>query len=352
MNVKKKKVDLEVIPAEIPSLRIAAALENRSSNNLCFVVGGGLGDRICAEPTIRYAIDSFKGVSISLICETPELFNHLHFFERFDLKRRHPIMGRHLYLYTYPKNSMFSQFINANGLHCVDLPAIAALRHVLPIEYRQVVLDTPRPSHSFAAMVGDLRHKYVLIHCGKAWPSRTFTSSWLQRVVQTVLDAGKTAVLFGNNCVDMPEYPSRVVDTRDQLSMSEYLYMVKNCEYLITNDSSPLHIAAAGTGKIAFVSTCRNGELLTHYRSGGLGWRMRNFAQGDMWAHYNMLPNHLEVLSLCEVPTGFIEDFLPDPLKMVDWLLTEEEAHRDSERKSGSPSIELKRSIPETQASL
>jgi Glycosyltransferase family 9 (heptosyltransferase) len=315
---RKKTGTYDIAPNEIPAIRIAAAVENRTEKEICFVVGGGLGDRVCAEPTLRFALDTFKDVNISLICENPQLFSHLTFKEVFDLKTKHPIIGRHLYLYTYSTTPLINQFLNPNFCHCIDMPSMSAFRAQIPNTYKSIRIRKPEIQNDFLKR---LNRDYVLLHLGKSWPSRTFPSKWWQEIIRASVVYGSVPVLVGNNCVELEETTAfkECVDLRDKLSLDEFIYACLECKKIITNDSSPVHLAAAGWARIAFVSTCRRGELITHWRGGEFGANMKDFAVGAMWKLFKMVPNTLDVLSMKDVP-GNIEDFLPNPWDVVDWV--------------------------------
>lgn len=323
---KPIKGAFDIEPHEVPAIRIATAIGNKSDKELAFVVGGGLGDRVCAEPTLRFALEYFKGVNISLICETPQLFRHLNFKEIFDLKNTHPIVGRHLYMHTYSTSPLQNQFMNPNLISCVDMCSLSALRMQLPVDFKKICLETFHPEEiKDERLFKVVEPPHVLLHLGKSWPSRTFPSKWWNDIIDQVLEYELIPVLIGNNCVEVEVKPG-VVDLRDQLTLDEFIYVCFNTDAIITNDSSPLHLASAGWGSIAFVSTCRRGDLLMHHRFRGVGWRMKDFAcdrtyQGKMWQKFNILPNNLDLHTMKEVPAGnVIEDYLPDPRNVVDWI--------------------------------
>lgn len=317
----------EVQPHEIPAIRVATAIDNGCQSELCFVVGGGLGDRVCAEPTLRFALNHFKDVRISLICDTPSLFRHLNFHEVFDLKKTHPIVGRHLYLYTYATSPLMLQIMNPNFCHAVDAASITAFRMQLPPENKELVMKMPdltsANSKYFDAIQLINSPGHVVLHLGKSWASRTFPAPWWREVISELRFHHKIPVLIGNNCIEGIEF-SGCVDLRDRLTLDEYVSVCLTANHLITNDSSPLHIAAAGNANIAFVSTCRRGDLLMHVRNGELGWRMKDFAFGEMWAEYKFIPNFLEPLSMADIPRGKIENYLPTPSTIVNWIRREE----------------------------
>src|ERR1035437_3929426 len=90
------KLDTIQIPARMmPGFRTNEAIQNKVERNLLFKTWGGLGDQICAEPTIRYAFKEFKDCTISLATEHPGLFDHLPFKKTFDLKDSQPIWEKY-----------------------------------------------------------------------------------------------------------------------------------------------------------------------------------------------------------------------------------------------------------------
>jgi len=137
---------------------------------------------------------------------------------------------------------------------------------------------------------------------------------------------GRVPVFIGQTKENWELLPGRVaVDLRNKLLLDEYLWLVQKCDTIVTNDSSPIHIAATGTGKIAFIPTCRRPEFLTHYRMvngrSQLGWRMRAFYREPMWEHFFHIPNTLDEWPANQVPEGKkIEDFLPEPRFIADWI--------------------------------
>lgn len=77
MTDKQNIIRLPFALSEIPGIKTSQAVERGVEKNLIFKTWGGLGDQICAEPTLRFALKTFKGCDISLASEHPELFAHL-----------------------------------------------------------------------------------------------------------------------------------------------------------------------------------------------------------------------------------------------------------------------------------
>lgn len=318
-----KLLPLPFNPNEFPGVRIGEAIAAGTDKSLCFVVGGGLGDRACAEPTLRFALRHFDGVKISLLCETPEIFRHLKFENVYDLKTNFPISGRHLFLYTYANGQLSNQFLNANLLHPVDYASIMALRVQLPKHCRTIEIH-PIISSERNDLTEVCSQSHVLIHPGRTWPSRTLPAEWWNGIIRSLTKAGLTTVIIGSDTVEV-ESDVNCIDLRGQTNLTEFMWLCKNCKSIITNDSSPIHFASSGEAKIAYVATSKRGDLLLHERHGGFGWRMREFSQNNMWSKYNLIPNTLNADPIVEVPPGFkIDYFLPDQTAVVDWIRSSE----------------------------
>src|ERR1700677_3422758 len=129
--------DRMVIPARmIPGFRTSIAIQDRVERKLLFRTWGGLGDQICAEPTLRYALKSFQNCELSLSSERPELFTHLDFHKVFDEREVKPHYENYLIFETItpPDDSnLVWQFFSHMLTNCVDFPSLCALRSQLPV---------------------------------------------------------------------------------------------------------------------------------------------------------------------------------------------------------------------------
>lgn len=316
---------------EIPLIRIADAVGRRVNENILFIVDGGLGDRICAEPTLRYALEQFAEVDFSIATPVPELFAHLKFKDVYS-SLDEPPRGVYLMLETYAyRNRLANQFFNANMMHGVDFASISALRCQLPDAYRAPRLEVPpsRAKVKCPLFTGDLTRlalspKYVVLHAGDTWASRTLPAEFLNKMIWLLNKAGFTAVIVGICETRQRLDPAGVaIDLRNALNLKDFLWLCKHAQHVVTNDSAPLHIAATGLGRIAYIPTVRPPEFLEHHRGprAQKGWNMKAFYSLPMWPIFRSLPNVLEELSAREVPAGGIEDYLPNPEEIVTWMI-------------------------------
>lgn len=109
-------------------------------------------------------------------------------------------------------------------------------------------------------------------------------------------------------------------DLTNKLTVMELTCLLQNADGLITNESSPLHIAASESRcLIAFFATAKRPELLLHYRP-TKGFRMKNFALNGKW-NKPLVP--WEDFDLAPIPEGFdITEWLVTPYKVVEWVMS------------------------------
>lgn len=322
----------KIEPDELPAIRISKAMSAKADKNLLFVVGGGLGDRQCAEPTIRFATENFLkwGYRVSVMCETPELFFHLHRLEGFyspkDIEKLH---GKFLPLYTYAPGNLPNQFFNANLMHPVDYASVCALRMQLPNSYKviQGISNAGFPmSEDYKNLfrVSSESH-HVVVHAGQTWPSRTIAGEWWDDFLEEIsFYDWLHPVLVGNQTVELKN-TKRCLDVRWRLSLAEFSLLCRNSIAVVTNDSSPIHLAAPGESKVAFLSTIRNPDHLYHWRKNGFGWNMQNFTKINSlgqqpWEVFDVCPSNLHQNRLDVFP-GNIKDHLPYPREIVEWIV-------------------------------
>lgn len=315
---------------ELPAVRIADAIGRGINKKLLFVVGGGLGDRLCAEPTIRYATKKFSDCEISLLCDTPEVFWHLPFKAVYRTMEEVP-PRLHLPLYTYAQGNLANQFFNANLMHSVDFASVSALRMQLPRSekvLRQYPISTPKMKEWFffgPTIAQDFRT--IVVHPGESWPSRTFPAKWWEEIISSLSAMSYTKVLVvGNKTVNI-KCDSRAVDIRQKTDINDFSWICRHANAIVTNDSSPVHFGAVGRAQIAMVATCRRPDLIAHWRRPAevshpqFGWNTRDFSAKRMWEMFDECPNNLDKVRIDLVPDGSkIEEFIQAPSEIVSWL--------------------------------
>lgn len=311
----------------IPSFRTKMNEDRGNLNRFLIGTFGGLGDVVCAEPAIRYALETFKGIEISLCTHYPQLFEHLKFKDVFDLsKKQMPNWQKYFVFKTiYEETHLQWEFINHMHCNSVNYSAINMWRGELPLSYREIVLK-PKFSPQIADKV-DFSKPFCVVHPGRHWQVKTFPLEWWNAVLYHLLSYGITPVLIGKD-VDSATGTVNVdanhcIDLRNKTSMNDLVWLCQQTKVLISNDSSPIHIAASGDAWIGFVSTLKKGDYLKHFRHGEYGWRTKDFGLGGVWDLFpnSMAGNHTETLCCEEVDPEVLLSWLPEPKEIAIWAV-------------------------------
>jgi hypothetical protein len=301
-----------------------------------FIARGGVGDQICAEPTLRYSLNHFGDKNkfyLAAYDGLAELFGHLKFERVFDLREEQPIWENYLVMETIVDQTrqdhnahMSDEFFSHCLTHCVDFASMCALRAQLPVKDREIKLEprTPRPLLQEIAA----KTNTVVLHPGRHWQSKSFPAEFWQIVVERIIERGCIPVIIGADRKDTGtvqfEYRTKgnpVFDLRNQTTLSESLWLLKHSRVLLTNDSAPLHAAASGDSYIGFVATIKHPDYITHWRQGEFGWRMQNFGTGGVWdiIDHNPGADNPLIKGVEWVEPKLLNSWLPDPLMYADW---------------------------------
>lgn len=313
-----------VVPAmEIPSFRTLVAVESKTDKNLLLCTGGGLGDIICAEPVFRYALRTFKELDISLATPQPHLFRHLSFKKVFDERKEKANFDDFYIFRSMPGHeNLQAEFLPHIWMHCVDFISIIMFRAQLPNLEKQIILKPNEIEFEKAALINP--ETDVAIHAGMTWQSRTFPKWWWDDVLSYIISRGKRPVLIGadsasdRGTVDVSA--EGCLDLRNRLSVMESVAVLQTVRVLLTNDSSPIHMAASGDAWIGVVSTARHPDYITHWRNGGeWGWRQKNFSLGGGWNTYDLCPTNAKSISIDKVDPEALLSWLPQPAEFAEW---------------------------------
>lgn len=304
---------------QMPGFRTSKAIHRGVEKNILITTWGGIGDQVCAEPTIRYALKEFASnnkVEVTLASHIPEVFRHLKFKRVFNLEQELPVFDNYLVFKTIAEqNDLSWQFINHCVINCVDYPAISAFRCQLPIKDREVKL------YSEPVLLPVDRR--IIIHPGKHWPTKTFPKSWWDSLIKLFVETGYMPIIIGKNMDDnrgtVDVDTSGCLDLRDKLDLNGLVYLLQNSHVVLTNDSSPIHIAASGRAFIGFVATCKHPDYITHWRNGAWSWRMKNFGRGGIWEHLDHLPNKGDEVTVDKCSPEQLMSWLPEPVDMFSW---------------------------------
>lgn len=322
-----------MVPARfVPSFRVVYAEERGKRENILFRMHGGLGDVICAEPAVRYAMKHFKGLTFSLATVYPGLFQHLKFDNIYteanvaDLNLDSYLM----YENTDTSNELAAEFVCHTLMHGIDYASLYMWRMLLPRAERQIMLvptqEEIRKASEFLDPVRD-----VVLHPGKTWASRTMPKGWWDKVIKAVQARGFRPVLIGGQ-VDLgfgPNGTARAstvdvdtngcLDLRSQLSVMETVALLQQANVLVSNDSSPVHMATTGSAWIGFLSTVKHPDHLYTYRNGTWAWRMQDLARGGLYEDLDACPNKKSAIKVDQIDIQDLLRWLPDPGAVARW---------------------------------
>lgn len=307
-----------------PAFRSSLALQEGTSKNILIKTWGGLGDQICAEPAIRYAIEKFKGCEVSLVSEQPSLFSHLKFKRVFNSKEEQPIWEKYFVFDTiHPPTHIQWEFMSHMLINAVDYVSLCAFRCQMPIADRIVKLPSVLIPDSVP-----LSDQHVYVHAGRHWQSKTFPKHWWDDVLASLKNRDLIPVLIGADTDDnrgtVDVDATDCVDLRNKLSIAQTISALKHAKVLLTNDSSPLHMAVDGDAWIGYVATCKHPDYIAHWRADENGkpswsWRMENLGLGGIWDIVDYCPNKAQELSAEFVGEENLLSWLPDPRDVADW---------------------------------
>ncbi len=221
-------------------------------------------------------------------------------------------------------------FVNHFSVNPVDFVSLITLKRQLPLEYRQPKISTKQPSKQVMDEICTSASK-ILVHAGSHWQTKTYSPQFWNSVLRSIKEKGFIPVLVGKlpqqkdvTTVDVDN--TGCIDLRSKLDILEFSWLTKNVPKIVTNDSMPLHMAAAHDGKIAVITTCKHPDNIKHWRSNNgrieYGHNMSFFQNGGMWdVQDDCLIQTVEV-SANETDPSNIEKWMPDPEDIVKWLST------------------------------
>lgn len=236
----------------------------------------GLGDLICATPTIRKLSQSYEQ-RITVVSPMPELFKNLEYVEAsykstsidWDYFNEHYIMHNSFYLVGKKDErgvEMKHNMMDIRQYHAVHLGFMLSKRE-MSCEY----YPTEEKKNS-------IPHKYILIHPVQTWANRTWaTEKWMELVKKLnddgvyVVSVGKDSSETGFFNVDKPVFNFDIpygMNLMNQTSISECYHLINNAACFITMDSGLLHLAGTTNTPIIQLGSSLNPDFRAPYRGG------------------------------------------------------------------------------------
>jgi hypothetical protein len=257
--------------------------------HLYISVNGGLGDQICAEPSLRYLIDLYKNDEVVIATHFPRLFKHLKATVVQHGKSNLRVDTPYWIRTSLPGPETVNWAIVSHLLcHTVDYCSIALLKRTLPFKDRQINFELGSPEKLYD-LVGTKNLKdFVVIHPGKHWDSKTLPVEYWQGIIDNFAKSRGVIVIGKSELGDPPDYiagargtvdvdASKVIDLREQLSLGDLGFLLSEADILISNDSAPIHLAGAFDNWIYIIPTCKHPDHILPYRNGSTGYKTKSF---------------------------------------------------------------------------
>ncbi len=308
--------DLEIWKKDAPNYKY--------DKNICISVSAGMGDQLCSEPVIRYTQKIYPDAKFHVITHFPRLFDHLNmkvysYDEWKGLKD--PVFKMH----TCPDDEKSEHHLSHVLFHPCDFSSMSMIKRNIPHIDKTINLRIdPEDVKSIMDMVKgrDKDKPLVLIHAGKWWPSKTLPLEWWQEIVDK-LSQKLTIGLIGKTLSDDQGFqevdcPADGFDFRDITSLGELIALISLCKVLLTNDSSPLHIAGAFDNWIVTVPTCKHPDHILPYRNGSQSYKTKVLYKKLLLDDLEIRHTEYNVDTIDKVPDGkTLYDYIPDVDEVV-----------------------------------
>jgi len=261
--------------------------------------GGGLGDEICSEPVVRYACEKLYPKEDVRICtKYPEVFKHLNkpcgknsqelgisegtAYLYFCASPYKTLNGEHL---THP----FATIAQPLFIHSLDFHSLFMIRRILPDEDKRIYLKVTEEARN---KVKDLIpfDDFIAFHIGAEKNStKGLPSDYTQEVIDSLVALGHTVIVFGK-LEDAPVYKN-AINLTNGLDVETIFALVEKSWLLLTNDSAPLHVAAAFDNYIILLPSIKHPERLLHVRHGHRYWKAASLYKKLMVDDINWPPH-------------------------------------------------------------
>jgi len=287
------------------------------NRNILISVTAGMGDQLCAEPVIRYTKKLYPEDNIYVVTHFPRLFEHLP-MPVMTYDEWNGLNDAVLTMYSCPEDNQSTHNLSHVLFHPVDFSSISMIRRTIPNEDKSIKLKLDVSDISSIVdtlTISDNSNPVVVVHAGKWWPSKTLPMEWWQEVVDKLSKKLKV-VLIGKTIDDKQGYldiicPENGIDLRDLTSLGELMALISVSKVLLTNDSSPLHIAGAFDNWIVTIPTCKHPDHILPYRNGSQSYKTKAL-------YKKLLLDDLEIRHT-EFKTDTI-DLIPSGKNMYDYI--------------------------------
>ena len=243
----------------------------------------GLGDTICATPTIRKVSEAYDA-PISVYSKHPEVFKNLSYVESSlhydDIHENQELKDSYDYYYqTEIALTHFNdQDVKFKHSH-MDIRQIHAnfigFTLLKKDSHCDFIADRYKP-------IDNLPEKYIVIHATESWPSKDWGfenwNSLCNTLDYPIVMVGKESSEVGSFNVQKPTYdlrPKMGLDLRNKTNVHQLCHVLDKAQLVITNDSSVMHLSGTTDTEILVLGSSQRPEIRFPYRNGSQEYKIR-----------------------------------------------------------------------------
>jgi hypothetical protein len=226
-------------------------------------------------------------------------------------------------------------FMTISLMHPVEYIGLLLLKKMLPDNVKQPILSVDKEDlDEVQSLVKNIDlKKLIVIHPGRGWPSKTFPEAWYDKIIEGLLKAGRHVAVIGkwmneDQGTVKVTIKDGAIDLRNLLTLGGSFALLSKACVLISNDSSPIHIAAAFDNHIILIPSCKHPDHVLHVR----GCRHVNgsYIPGSRYhkavALYKKLtcdtvdstPTMIHDMTTIDKVIGDINDYIPDSEQVIE----------------------------------
>lgn len=311
-----------------------------SKKHLYISVLGGLGDQLCAEPAIRFMKEKlYPNDEMVVATHFPRVFRHL---EKLGVeiceqgKANLKDDTAYFIVSTLPGPEELQWSIISHLLcHSVDYTSIALMKRTLPLMNKQLKFELSLRDYSklFDLVGSDNLKDYIVVHPGRHWETKTFPVKYWQAIIDGLVKRGSKVIIIGKyERGDPPDYiegargtvdvkcPEEVIDLRDKLDLGELAALLSIAKILISNDSSPVHLAGAFDNWIVLLPSCKHPHHILPFRNGSQFYKTRVFYKKLIIDEVESRPTQVYSTSV-DIKINDWSKYLEDPEIIVQKIL-------------------------------
>lgn len=264
---------------------------------IVIVAGGGMGNQIATLPVIEYAMKQHPDYKFTIQSAFTDVFQHLS-AKGVEILDRNSTIN---YPFALVKSTQFNH--NAEPplydvfCHPTDYHSTVLFHKQLPFDAKNINLPTKDCGVSIPKGT-------IAIHPGRSgWPSKEMPQEYWQKIVD-ILKARKFKIaLIGTRhfiqksdlydpknpktapqqnawgCFELTNIDYNFLDA----PFAETCDVISKCDFMLSNDSMPVHAAGAFDKYIGLITIAKRPELIFPYRNGSNSYKTISWTGVPMW---------------------------------------------------------------------